>query len=239
MFTHRRYSSILSLLAIPVFLFLAPISIRSQDLSTQEIVAKCMPAVVCIQEFDRTGERIGHGSGFFIAPGRILTAAHVVRGAYSLIVESEERDSKNSDFYQRKGIIILKVDNDSDLAVLGVASVDRPSLELEKDDSSLRIGQSVVEFGNPAQCKVVVSTGIIRGLDRSRPDRSHCFCGRRAWVKRGAHMQWKGKRHRRLARERGRSPSLWSCHLHPNDQQIPQNSRSSQRVARRRLKRPR
>ena len=58
----------------------------------------------------------------------------------------------------------MKVDNDNDLAVLGVASVDRPSLELEKDDSSLRIGQSLVGFGNPGQCKVVASTGIVRGI---------------------------------------------------------------------------
>jgi len=163
-FTLRGQASILSLLSILAILFLAPISIRSQDLSTPEIVAKCVPAVVCIQKFDRTGKLIGQGSGFFIAPGRILTAAHVVRGAYSLIVASEERDSKNSYFYQGKGITILKVDKDSDLAVLGVASADKLSLELEKDESSLRIGQSVVGFGNPGQCKVVASTGIIRGI---------------------------------------------------------------------------
>jgi hypothetical protein len=126
-----------------------------------------MPSVVCIHIFDRSGHWIGWGSGFFIAPGRILTAAHVIYGAYSLRVTSDEVDSKYPFFYQNSGITILKVDKYSDLAVLGVTSVDRPSLELEKDDSSLHVGQSVVEFGNPVKCKVMASTGIIRGLDKS------------------------------------------------------------------------
>lgn len=147
---------------------LARAPLRAQELTTEQITAKTLPAIVCIFKFNESGNWTAQGTGFFIAPGRLLTDAHVITGAYSLEVVSDGRVANIKHYDHRSGISILKVDKKLDLALIGLSPDNPESLTLEDKDLSFRIGQPVVAFGNPARCLTLASTGIIRGVDDRR-----------------------------------------------------------------------
>jgi len=45
------------------------------------LVKRVKPSVVAIATYDTNGEALMTGSGFFLAPGQVVTNLHVIRGA--------------------------------------------------------------------------------------------------------------------------------------------------------------
>src|SRR5215213_4151306 len=78
-----------------------------------ELVKRIKPSSVAIETFDGKGNTLSRGSGFFIAPDRIVTNRHVIEK--SSRVEVHLMDGKK---FVVKGV--LAVDGEGDLAMLQV-----------------------------------------------------------------------------------------------------------------------
>jgi len=65
----------------------------SAELSSKEIAAKALPAVVTIEVFNEKSERTGHGSGFIVRPdGIVITNYHVIDKAHFARAERSNGD---------------------------------------------------------------------------------------------------------------------------------------------------
>lgn len=93
-------------------------------------VKNVVQCVVHINTYNKTGEWLYSGSGFFVASGKILTCAHVMEDAYSAQVISSVRT------YNK--VSILKMDEDKDLALLMINDSGEKHLELNKEQEAVR-----------------------------------------------------------------------------------------------------
>jgi S1-C subfamily serine protease len=133
-----------------------------------ELVAAIHPAVVYVEA--SADVPLGSGSGFALlaglgdgALGLIVTNAHVVTEATELRV----RFNDDSEQVAR----LRCVDESTDLAIL---EVDRPAtfaLEV-RPLAEIRVGEPVMAIGSPYGMEGSVTTGIVSGLDRTRPSPS-------------------------------------------------------------------
>ena len=88
----------------------------------------------------RGGRVTASGSGFVVAPGRVLTNAHVVRGCGGVLARNAAG--------RRARVKVLKVDGPRDLALLEVPRDFGPALVFRGEPSVLR-GEPVVTYGFP------------------------------------------------------------------------------------------
>jgi len=149
-----------------------------------DAVARVSPSVVTVQTevvnksvdpFDvfwgRQSERVlpGLGSGFIVrADGVIITNAHVVNGASSIVVAL--RDGKT---YAAK---LIGQDEINDIAVLKIDAQGLPLAPLG-DSGDLLIGETAIAIGNPygfllGNSEPSVTTGVISGTGRNLVARS-------------------------------------------------------------------
>src|SRR4051794_33848486 len=90
------------------------------------------------------------GSGLVVADGRVLTAAHNLRGERTGVVFADGR---------RERAEVLGVDRDIDLAVLGVDTRGIPALERAADVGG--IGSLVVALARPGGRALRVTHGFV------------------------------------------------------------------------------
>lgn len=112
------------------------------------------------KRLDEMPSREGVGSGVIIDPsGIVLTNNHVVDGADEVMVRlNDGREFKTTD---------VKVDPDTDLAVLRlVGAKNLPFAKLGNSDS-LDVGDWVIAVGNPFELETTVSAGIISAKGRN------------------------------------------------------------------------
>jgi S1-C subfamily serine protease len=142
---------------IPLLILIA------QDVLAQPVVAdlyeRSVPSVVQIVTYDATGSESALGSGFFVAAGRILTNAHVVADAYSAAVLSWDTCYLE--------VTILKMDENSDLALLQVRGGAEPALTLDSM-AAYRPGDRVFAIGSPLGLQYSFSDGMISAI-RGQP----------------------------------------------------------------------
>jgi len=113
--------------------------------------------VVSVIVYDKTGQEIGQGSGFFVdRSGKLATNYHVVEHASSAAVKSA-----TGRLYPVSGV--LGLDKNHDLAVLRVVGTDFKTLPLA-DSDAVRIGDKVVAIGSPLGLEETVSDGLISGV---------------------------------------------------------------------------
>lgn len=142
-------------LVVSILIFIISSIAFAQTLSVENIVDKALPSMVRISVYDATGTELALGSGFFIGPGKILTNAHVIKGAYSAAVHS------SLNFYDQ--VTIDKSDENLDLALLSVEELGEPSLALA-DSVELRPGQRIIAIGNPFGFENTVTDGLISAI---------------------------------------------------------------------------
>jgi len=124
--------------------------------ATVEAIAKgALPSVVEIITYDASGAEVGQGSGFFISPCKIVTNEHVVDGAYSARVYTD-----NNDYTE---VTILNTDCCMDLAILKVDAEGEVPLTINRD-AKLKPGQRVVVIGHPLGLEKTLSEGVISGV---------------------------------------------------------------------------
>jgi S1-C subfamily serine protease/antitoxin component YwqK of YwqJK toxin-antitoxin module len=128
---------------------------------TVEDVSKNINSVVFIEMFDKQGEAMGSGSGFFIEEdGTLVTNYHVINKAFEIKVTTNDdyvySVNKILGYDKERDIAIIKVDNKSktfEAVVLG-------------DSDDVKIGQAIVSIGTPlmGSLKNTVSTGIVSNI---------------------------------------------------------------------------
>jgi serine protease Do len=104
---------------------------------------------------------IGHhwarGSGVVIAPGRVLTNAHNLRGEAVTVTFTDGRSEQGRP---------AGVDLDGDLAVIEVDTAEAPALSLN-GASRPSIGKAVLALSNPGGLGLRVTFGLVSGTERS------------------------------------------------------------------------
>jgi S1-C subfamily serine protease len=123
------------------------------------LVKRVKPAVVAIATYDSSGEALMTGSGFFLAPGQVVTNLHVIRGASRAEIKTLDGKGK---VYPVSGA--LAIDEEGDLALLGIdMPLDRArSTELARDLPDE--GESIFVIGNPLKLEGSVSDGIVSAV---------------------------------------------------------------------------
>lgn len=125
--------------------------IREVEDTIKKAAMEVGPSVVGI------GRRWGLGSGVVIAPGRILTNAHNLRGEESLVTLSDGRSERAR---------VEGVDVDGDLAILEVDTAEISPVEWA-EEVGLEIGNAVVALANPGGRGLRVTSGFVSGTNRS------------------------------------------------------------------------
>src|SRR2546430_2357950 len=97
------------------------------------------------------------GSGVVPAPGRVLTAAHNLRGDAAEVVFAEGRHEHAT---------VLGADRDLDLAVLEVDTGDAPVIEAAAADSAAAIGAVVVALARPGGRALRATQGFVSSDQR-------------------------------------------------------------------------
>src|SRR6476659_735462 len=122
-----------------------------------ELVKLIKPSAVAIETFDAKDNTIARGSGFFIAPDRIITNRHVIER--STRVEIHLLDGKK---FPVRGV--LAVDGEGDLALLQVDVPKQFAIPLPIVRSAPQEGESIVVIGNPYGLEGSVSNGIVSAV---------------------------------------------------------------------------
>ena len=104
----------------------------------------------------------GMGSGVVIAPnGYIVTNNHVIDGAVDIRVTTHDRRVLKAK--------LIGADPLTDLAVLKVDENNMASVPWG-DSTQVKVGQTVLAFGNPYGFRFTVTRGIVSALNRANPD---------------------------------------------------------------------
>lgn len=142
-----------------------PVQLSTASLAQEQVLIdiykRVAPGVVYVEMIDADSEEGGgSGAGFvYDTEGRIITNAHVVRGADLVRVYFSDDTAAEAE--------ILGLDDDSDLAVLQV-NVNPEILKPVEIGSSedLQVGQLVVAIGNPYGYERTLTVGYISALGR-------------------------------------------------------------------------
>lgn len=149
--TMRKIISLLSFLCM--FTMLSKVPLLAQEITISEVAEWAKASLVNISCYNRKAEMGSWGTGFFIAPGKILTNAHVMDFLYSAEVSSKKNYYEN--------VTILKIDEFRDLALLEVEALPGECfLPIEKEDE-VKPNQSIVSLGYPELAEAILSEGVV------------------------------------------------------------------------------
>lgn len=141
-----------------------------------ELAAKVRPSVALLTLKNGFGKKLGSGTGFFIAPDRMVTNYHVIQGGSS--VRARLADNKELVVTQ-----VLASSKSSDLAVLLVPGSPGQPLPLG-DSDRLQVGAPVAVIGSPQGLSAVFTRGEVSALRAGGPDAEDLDAGgldTRAW----------------------------------------------------------
>ncbi len=155
----RKLPPRLALLAFFFLVAAAAATARAQDESLPELIRRVKPTVVSVITYNAKGEVALTGSGFFIRPGQVVTNLHVVEGAHHAEVRTFEGKGKT---YQVAGL--TSVDEDGDLAVLGVEMPPERASVVETATAVPEEGERVFVIGSPLRLEGSVADGIVSAV---------------------------------------------------------------------------
>jgi serine protease Do len=126
--------------------------LQELESSVQAAVERTGPAIVGI------GRGWGRGSGFVLAPGRVLTSAHNVRHEEVTVTFADGRQASGR---------VLGSDGDLDLAVIDVDTADAPTVDWPEADEPVPAGRAVLALANPGGRGLRVTPGFVSSSARS------------------------------------------------------------------------
>ena len=162
-----RMSGLLSTSGLPEVL--EPIgrtSVQTVDapdasLADSLVVAKSRPSVVKIRGVAPACQKVLEGTGFVIAPNRVMSNAHVVAGSDSVTVEAE--DGKEYD------ATVVSYDPNADISILDVPDLPIQPLQFAKE--AAKSGTDAVVLGFPGGGEFVATPARVREIiELSGPD---------------------------------------------------------------------
>ncbi len=122
-----------------------------------ELVKRIKPSAVAIETFDAKDNTLARGSGFFVAPDRVITNRHVIERSNR--VEIHLMDGKK---FTVRGV--LAVDGEGDLALLQVDVPQALAVPLPIVRAVPQEGESIVVIGNPYGLEGSVTNGIVSAV---------------------------------------------------------------------------
>ena len=133
----------------------------TDGLTPQEVAAKVIPSVVCIQSYQMNNvQAAGSGSGIIMSDdGYIITNNHVVEGASALKVITHDNETYEAE--------IVGADSTSDLALIKIDAKNLTAATFGNSDN-LEVAESVMAIGNPGGLELnsSVTTGIVSAKNR-------------------------------------------------------------------------
>jgi len=122
-------------------------------LATDPVVSATRPSVLKIRGVATSCQKVLEGSGFVVAPNRVMSNAHVVAGSESVTVES---DGKTYD------ATVVSYDPNADISILDVP--DLPAKPLQFDMQEAATGTDALVMGYPGGGEFTATPGRIREI---------------------------------------------------------------------------
>jgi S1-C subfamily serine protease len=130
------------------------------SLADSLVVAKSRPSVVKIRGVASSCQKVLEGTGFVIAPNRVMSNAHVVAGSDSVTVEAEGKTYEAT---------VVSYDPDADISILDVPTLPQPPLVFA--DQPAKTGTDAVVLGFPGGGDFVATPARVREIiELSGPD---------------------------------------------------------------------
>jgi hypothetical protein len=136
----------------------------AQPESLPNLVRRVKGSVVSVLTYDAKNEPLISGSGFYLRSGEVVTNMHVIRGAHRVEIHTLEGKGR---IYPVTGA--LAVDEEADLALLGVDLPAERSRPLDLTNTLPEPGEQIFVIGNPLRLEGSVSDGIVSAV-REVPD---------------------------------------------------------------------
>jgi len=161
----KRMSALLSTSGLPEVLDPMRTPVPTVDapdatLADSLVVAKSRPSVVKIRGVATSCQKVLEGTGFVIAPNRVMSNAHVVAGSDSVTVEAEG---------QIYDATVVAYDPDADISILDVPNL--PLQPLVFADQPAKTGTDAVVLGFPGGGDFVATPARVREIiELSGPD---------------------------------------------------------------------
>ncbi|MBA8827375.1 S1-C subfamily serine protease [Saccharopolyspora lacisalsi] len=121
------------------------------QLARSEVVREVHPSVVKVRGRAPSCGRALEGTGFVVAPHRVMTNAHVVAGTDEVAVEVGQG---------RFSAEVVLYDPDEDIAVLSVPALDAEALDFVAEPANS--GEGVIALGYPLDGPYTASAGRVR-----------------------------------------------------------------------------
>ena len=129
------------------------VDVPDAALASDPVVAATRPSVLKIRGVATSCQKVLEGSGFVVAPNRVMSNAHVVAGSETVTVEA---DGKTYD------ATVVSYDPDADISILDVP--DLPSAPLQFDVQEAPTGTDAVVMGYPGGGVFTAAPGRIREI---------------------------------------------------------------------------
>lgn len=151
----KRPLSVFAAVAVVFQAMVCPATGPVQDLS--KLFEETGPSVVTIHVYNKKGNKLGQGSGFFVDKrGIVATGWHVVSAAE--VVRLASSDGKEI------GVsMIVSADKTWDVALLKADSTSFAPLRMAESGRA-KVGMAVAAIGSPLGLDQTLSTGVISGL---------------------------------------------------------------------------
>jgi S1-C subfamily serine protease len=122
-------------------------------LANDPVVAATRPSVLKIRGVATSCQKVLEGSGFVVAPNRVMSNAHVVAGSESVTVEA---DGKTYD------ATVVSYDPNADISILDVPGLPSPPLQFDMQEAPT--GTDAVVMGYPGGGEFTATPGRIREI---------------------------------------------------------------------------
>src|ERR1700712_617883 len=129
------------------------VDVPNAALANDPVVAATRPSVLKIRGVATSCQKVLEGSGFVVAPNRVMSNAHVVAGSESVTVEAEGKTYDAT---------VVSYDPNADISILDVH--DLPSAPLEFDMQEAPTGTDAVVMGYPGGGEFTATPGRIREI---------------------------------------------------------------------------
>jgi S1-C subfamily serine protease len=139
------------------------VSIPDPTLATDPVVAATRPSVLKIRGVAPSCQKVLEGSGFVVAPNRVMSNAHVVAGSDSVTVEVDGQTYDAS---------VVSYDPSADISILDVPNLPSPPLQFDMQEA--RTGTDAVVMGYPGGGDFTATPARIREvIQLNGPDIYH------------------------------------------------------------------
>lgn len=162
----KRLSALLNTSGLPAVLEpfsrtpVIPVASPDPELVGNPVVQSTAPSVVKVRSLAPSCQKVLEGSGFVIAPDRVMTNAHVVAGSNSVQIYASGNPLDAT---------VVSYDPAVDIAILAVPNLPPPPLAFAQGDA--KTGASVVVLGYPGGGNFTATPARIRELIKlSGPD---------------------------------------------------------------------